>query len=212
LHVCAAVALGACFWLPWRATTAFLALPSFTERFYLLMIILGNQFGFLFVSLRERQPAKTRGETSRLRAFIAGVVAMLICVVLGLCYDEVLRRLFGPGTPTLGLWAAVRDVGSGLAGGILFLGILVGPLGDEGFFRGLVLRRWAEAGRPQSGLLVSSTLFALSRLDVWNFLAYIGMGWLLGWFYLRTGSLLTSWTAHSLLNSAMFALLYWGYQ
>ncbi|HBI44614.1 MAG TPA: hypothetical protein DDY78_17455 [Planctomycetales bacterium] len=212
LHVCAAVTLGGCFWLPWLATAAFPAFPSFTERFYLLMIVLGNQLGFLTVSVRGRQPAKGQGRPSRVRPLIAGVLAMLICVVLGLCYDEVLRWLFGAGTPTVGLWAAVCDVGSGLAGGILFLGIVVGPLGDECFFRGLVLHRWAEAGKPQSGLLVSSTLFALSRLDAWNFPAYVGMGWLLGWFYLRTGSLLTSWTAHSLLNSAMFALLYWGYR
>ena len=60
--------------------------------------------------------------------------------------------------------------------------------------------------------MVSSSLFAIARLDATNFAAYIGLGLLLCAAYRWTDSVLAVWVAHALLNAAMFAFLFCGYE
>jgi uncharacterized protein len=90
--------------------------------------------------------------------------------------------------------------------------MLVGPAGDERFFRGGLFGSWANACWPWSGALLSAALFAVVRLDLWNLPAYFGLGLLLCAVVRWTGSLVSAWTAHGLLNAAMFILLYFGYE
>jgi membrane protease YdiL (CAAX protease family) len=132
--------------------------------------------------------------------------------MLGLLYDVLLQWLFGAGTPTVGPWGEVRLLDRELAGAIIVVGIVFGPAGDERFFRAGLFGTWQAAGRPWSGALFSSALFAIARLDAANLLAYFGLGLLLCAAYRWTGSVLAVWIAHALLNSVMFVLLFCGYE
>lgn len=136
---------------------------------------------------------------------------MFAAVLLGLLYDVLLRWTFGAGSPTIGPWGEVRNLQPFPAALILTFGVLLGPAGDERFFRAGLFGVWTDANRPWSGALLSSILFALARFDLWNLPAYFGLGLLLCAVYRWTGSLLSAWIAHALLNAAMFALLYCGY-
>jgi membrane protease YdiL (CAAX protease family) len=131
-------------------------------------------------------------------------------VLLGLLFDAALRLLFGPGTPTIGPWAAALHTPPLPTMLIVAMGTAVGPLADELFFRASLFRRWADAGRPWSGAVFSSLLFALSRLDGWNFIAYVAVGLALAGLYRRTRTLAAPVSAHAALNVLMFVFLFSG--
>jgi membrane protease YdiL (CAAX protease family) len=192
----------------WLLLVLFLK-PSSTNR-YLLLFVIANQLGFLLVSLR---PALMRIENKTMAsAILAGVLLMLAAVILGVLYDGMLRLLFGTAAPTLGPWGEVRRLDFLPALAIVIAGVLIGPAGDERFFRAGLFGTWQAAGRPWCGAFLSSALFALARLDLWNLPAYFGLGMLLCGAYRWTGSLFAVWVGHSLLNVAMFVLLFCGYE
>jgi membrane protease YdiL (CAAX protease family) len=195
-RVLAAVAVGLLLWL---------VMLLFFEATVLLFVI-ANQLGFLLTACRFPRIQADR------KAILAGVLIMLAAVSLGVCYDVVLRFLFGPGTPTIGPWSDVRRLEFFPACLVLVMGVLIGPAGDEWFFRAGLFGTWQAAGRPWSGALLSSGLFAAARLDPWNLLAYFGLGMLLCGGFRWTGSVLAVWTGHALLNVAIFVLLYRGYE
>jgi membrane protease YdiL (CAAX protease family) len=199
----------------------------FHNRLTLLQIVMGNQAGCLLVGLVRRtcslrgfdeidpaHPGVERAPTKGLLLHTLGVavLGMSLAVVLGIIYDMSLRAVFGNDAPTIGPWGAARYVPPVAAGLIVAFGVSLGPLADEYFFRAGIFGAWAGAGAPRLGALVSSVLFALSRLDLVNFPAYVGLGLLLCAVYNRTGSLLAPLTTHVLLNAAMFTLLFNGYQ
>jgi membrane protease YdiL (CAAX protease family) len=82
----------------------------------------------------------------------------------------------------------------------LFTLSFVAPLTEESLFRGLLLpsfeRRWGVA----PALVLSSALFALFHLNVWQALPAFAAGLYLGWLYLACGSLWPPMAAHALFN------------
>ena len=82
--------------------------------------------------------------------------------------------------------------------------ILAGPFAEEVFFRGFVLsgltRRWG----PVVGLLVSAAIFSLAHASVAIIIPIFVAGALLGWLYLRTGSLWSCVWVHGAQNAVAF--------
>ena len=83
--------------------------------------------------------------------------------------------------------------------------ILAGPFAEEVFFRGFILsgltRRWG----PVMGLLVSAAIFGLAHASVAIIIPIFVAGALLGWLYLRTGSLWSCVWVHGAQNAVAFA-------
>ena len=83
--------------------------------------------------------------------------------------------------------------------------ILAGPFAEEVFFRGFVLsgltRRWG----PVVGLLVSAAIFSLAHASMAIIIPIFVAGALLGWLYLRTGSLWSCVWVHGAQNAVAFA-------
>jgi membrane protease YdiL (CAAX protease family) len=80
--------------------------------------------------------------------------------------------------------------------------ILVAPLTEETFFRGLLLGGFLTRYRPWLAIAASSALFGAMHLNPWQFLSAALFGLLAGWLFLRTRSLTPCYLAHGLLNSA----------
>jgi membrane protease YdiL (CAAX protease family) len=179
-----------------------------------LGLVLAIQAGWLFLTLAGlRTGLDVDGQRLSVRAAIgAGLVAAGVLAVLGILYDGALRLAFGTGTPTLGPWADVRALRLLPAALVIGMGVVIGPAAEERVYRGAVFGSLHRAGRPRLGAALSALLFATFRLDPVNFVAYFGMGLLLAWLYLRSGTLVATWTAQAAMNSAMFALLYSGYE
>ena len=95
--------------------------------------------------------------------------------------------------------------------------VLVAPLGEELFFRHVLVRRFALAGRPVAGVVFSALVFgAMHELTPANggtlaHLAmtgiYVAIGLALGALYLRTGRFAAVALAHVVANALALALL-----
>jgi len=82
----------------------------------------------------------------------------------------------------------------------LFTLALVAPLTEEALFRGLLLPGFARRWGVGPALVLSSALFGLFHLNIWQAPAAFVAGLYLGWLALATGSLLYPMAAHALFN------------
>jgi membrane protease YdiL (CAAX protease family) len=205
-----ALAIGVIHWLGADAWLEMTSKSVDAGRLSPLFCVIAQQVGFLATAFRFKCLKSER--ITPATAFLAGLLFMLLAVLLGLLYDCALRLLFNSAAPTLGPWGEVHRLDFWPATAIVTWGVVIGPAGDEFFFRAGLFETWQSAGRPWSGALLSSGLFALARLDSWNLPAYFGLGMLLCGAYRWTGSLLAVWIGHALLNAAMFVFLFCGYE
>ena len=85
-----------------------------------------------------------------------------------------------------------------------FLVVLAGPFAEEVFFRGFVLsgliRRWG----PVMGLVVSAVIFSIAHANLAILIPIFVAGLLIGWLYLRTGSLWSCFWIHGAQNAVAF--------
>jgi membrane protease YdiL (CAAX protease family) len=105
------------------------------------------------------------------------------------------------------LVAVFRDLFSTDTGwlGATFALVVVAPLTEEVFFRGLILRGLLGRQRLRVALLISATLFALAHLNPWQFVSAAVLGVLFGWWYYRTRSNWPGLLGHALVNGAVLA-------
>ncbi len=103
--------------------------------------------------------------------------------------------------------SALTDFGrtpEGLAGSAFGL-VLVAPLTEEFFFRGLVLHSFLRRYSPTKAIILSAVLFGLSHLDPWQ-VAYTPLwGLVAAWWVVETDSLLAPLAGHALINALVIA-------
>ena len=205
----AATALGLAIGVGTYVLLCGFAITPFTR----LGLVLAIQAGWLYLALAGARTDLTpdRPHFSCRAAIGVGLLAAGVMATLGILYDLALRFLFST-TPTIGPWGVVPNLKPIPAILVVAMGVVVGPAAEERFFRGFLYGCAQRAGWPRLGATISALLFAACRLDPVNFIAYIGMGLLLAWLYWRTGTLVTTWTAHTVTNALMFALLFSGYE
>jgi membrane protease YdiL (CAAX protease family) len=86
--------------------------------------------------------------------------------------------------------------------------ILLAPVAEETFFRGIMYPVVKRAGYPRLALWGTSLLFAAIHVNLITFLPLFVLAMLLTLLYERTDNLLAPITAHSLFNAMNFILLY----
>jgi len=94
---------------------------------------------------------------------------------------------------------------SSLWGSILLL-VIVAPITEELLFRGLILRGLLGRYGATKSILVSAALFAVLHLNPWQLMPAMLLGVLLGWWYVRTRSLIPCLFGHALNNSMIFLI------
>lgn len=82
--------------------------------------------------------------------------------------------------------------------------ILVGPVAEELMFRGLILHGFLQRYSVRRAIIVSSLIFAVFHGNVFQFLPALTAGLLLGWWYVKTGSLVSCIFGHAI-NNALIA-------
>jgi len=87
--------------------------------------------------------------------------------------------------------------------GSLFALSVVAPVTEELFFRGLVMHGFLNRYSVRNSVLVSAILFGLIHLNPWQLISGISLGLLLGWWFVRTRSLLPCLAGHALANGSM---------
>ena len=83
--------------------------------------------------------------------------------------------------------------------------VLIVPFSEEVFFRGYVLRFLNERAGLSTAVVVSTALFALVHFNPTGIVVYLGIGAVLAYAYLRSGSIVTPVLAHAVHNSLTLA-------
>jgi len=83
----------------------------------------------------------------------------------------------------------------------LLLVILVGPVFEELFFRGWVLRSFLCRYSVRTSVLMSALLFAAGHVDPWYAMIVFPLGIFFAWLVLKTGSLVPSVVGHVTVNA-----------
>lgn len=86
--------------------------------------------------------------------------------------------------------------------------IVLAPVAEEVFFRGILYSAVRQAGFPRLAFWGTAALFALVHLNLLTFVPLLALALALTLLYERTGNLLASIAAHSAFNAANFAMLY----
>lgn len=112
-------------------------------------------------------------------------------------FDAQLAQLLGMFSGPGGLLLAVVLIG------------VIGPLGEEVFFRGFVYRCFRTRWGPMAGMLLSAALFSLIHVHPAGLLSIFMVGCALAYLYERTGTLVAPFALHAVNNIiAVLALHY----
>jgi membrane protease YdiL (CAAX protease family) len=152
-----------------------------------------------------RWARETWGSCFALRKFSASMVIPVILVSAGgaVLLTEVLSWLPRPA-------GMVRTLGGTLGGnrvaGFVLI-VLVGPIAEELFFRGWMLRCFLRRHSVRKSTLISAGVFAVYHVEPALVLIILPLGILFAWLATTTGSLLPSMLSHAVCNAIVVFVL-----
>jgi uncharacterized protein len=85
--------------------------------------------------------------------------------------------------------------------------VVVAPVAEELFFRGLLLRGYLARYSATTAIWGSAILFAVFHLNPWQAIVALPLGVAYAWLALRTGSVLPSMLSHAMVNFSTNFLL-----
>lgn len=159
----------------------------------------GVGFPVCFLVLRRLQrtpPSVGKARFSTLAVLVAIAFAgMYFGNLLGISVSAMLENLLG-----FGLAETTLDIVTHLPWYVAFgFAVVVGPLVEECIFRKLIIDRTRVYGEKLS-ILFSALLFAFFHMSVQQFFYAFFIGLVLGYLYMRTGSLGAVWFVHATIN------------
>jgi membrane protease YdiL (CAAX protease family) len=179
--------------------------PQLTQ---LLVMLIPQTFAWLvtirLAQLRLRRPL---AELALLRPFSLRIVPALVVASFGaeILLSELIFRIL-PMPEWLRAYA-LEQRESGLVLVPLLAAVVVAPLAEEIFFRGLVLRGFLARYSVTKAVIASSLLFGLFHLNPWQMLIALPLGLWYAWMVLRTGSVLPGMLSHAVVNATGLFLL-----
>jgi membrane protease YdiL (CAAX protease family) len=90
----------------------------------------------------------------------------------------------------------------------ILLLVVIAPLTEELFFRGVLLQGFLKRYRFRTAILASAILFALTHANPWQFIPTLVLGIYFAWWCARTGSLWPALFGHALHNGLPWLLLF----
>lgn len=86
--------------------------------------------------------------------------------------------------------------------------VVLAPIAEEVFFRGVVYNAWLRESGPRFAAIGSSLLFSVIHLSLVSLLPIFLLGLALAWVYRRTGNLLAPIAMHATVNGISVALAF----
>lgn len=160
----------------------------------------------LWPALRGRP----RPRISAVRIVAAGVLAAVVLLAGQIVYSVVMTAAYrwaGAEPPMQALVEeSMHSTGRDFAVRAI-AAVVLAPFAEEVFFRGILFPAVAHGIGPARGLVVQAAAFGLihcwNQWEAWpQAVALAGVGWLAGWLYLRTGSLVAPMVMHASFNAA----------
>jgi membrane protease YdiL (CAAX protease family) len=89
--------------------------------------------------------------------------------------------------------------------GILAIAVTA-PIVEEIIFRGILLKGFLKHYSVRKSIILSALLFGMIHMNPWQFVSAFAGGLILGWWYVKTNSILTPIFGHALNNGLSFIL------
>ncbi|HEX9048356.1 MAG TPA: CPBP family intramembrane glutamic endopeptidase [Verrucomicrobiae bacterium] len=168
-------------------------------------------FGAVFLKWHDVHWAELLGLARWRRAVALALLALLVAapVMLALKVTSglVLEKLGVPIADQEAIELILAAKNPWLLAYLAFFAVIVAPLAEEFFFRGLLFSACKKFGWPKAGWAGVSLLFALIHFNLPTFLPLFAFALALTWLYETTEGLLAPMVAHALFNSANLLLL-----
>ena len=139
----------------------------------------------------------------------AGALLAVLPVMFGLKYvsELLLQKVGWPLNDQHAVEAILNAKSAGLRVYIGFFAVVIAPLAEEFFFRGLLFSAAKKIGWPKCGWVVVSLLFAAIHSSAPVFLPLFIFALLLTWLYQKTEGLLAPIAAHAAFNAINVIIL-----
>ncbi len=139
---------------------------------------------------------------------VVAVVLALATLVPASLLAELSMRLFPTDPERMAMFHKSLPK-SGLGIVLTFITVvIVGPLGEEIVFRGLLHRLASGFWDPVKGTVLAALIFALVHAEPWLLLGLVAIGVSLSFLYEMTGSLLACWIFHAVHNAVALVMMY----
>jgi membrane protease YdiL (CAAX protease family) len=189
-----------------------LMIVSFTLEFFLpgpFLPFARNLIPFIAIAIILVHGCRQNGESFRqaypIRPFPAALLPPMCLALLGL--NIIVSELDNLVQQFLPVPEWFADYFAEGGPELLFMLVILAPVLEELFFRGLMLRGFLSHYGAAKAILGSALLFAAAHFNPWQFSAAFCAGLLFGWWFLRTGSLLPCIIGHAVHNGLPFLLL-----
>jgi uncharacterized protein len=168
-----------------------------------------SSLGLLVLWLKRKYIINSKGMFSMERVGLIYIFpATLTILGLGIVLSQIdnyVRAIF----PMSDFW---KDAFSKLLGadfatwkGILAI-VVAAPIVEEIIFRGLILRSFLKHYSVKKAIILSALLFGVIHLNPWQFVSGLLAGLVLGWWYVKTKSIVLTIYGHALNNSLGFII------
>ena len=187
-----------------------------------LIYIVSNGPGILYIYLIALKPRgitlfdglrlhKKVGSVGPVRLVLCGMATWCVAIPAVMLAYLLAAKVLGAQGSSNPIIALVLEAArsSNYAATILFyltLGVLA-PLCEESLFRGFLYRSLRKRLGVGTALIVSAALFSVVHMDVGALVPLMVLGWLFGFVFERTRSLLPAMVAHGMWNSGTFTLV-----
>ncbi|MCG9480039.1 MAG: CPBP family intramembrane metalloprotease [Actinomycetia bacterium] len=133
-------------------------------------------------------------------------LALIAIFTLSFLYVFVVSSAFNIEAPASKIEQLVR--GRNISTNILLVVVaVVAPFSEEIFFRGFLYSAFKKAWGINTGLFLSSLLFALAHMEVYSFIPIFLIGWMLAYIFEKTKSLFPVIFLHAVYNLILILLL-----
>jgi membrane protease YdiL (CAAX protease family) len=185
----------------------------FCDPCVLLPSVLTTQLGLFIIAWWNIRRASRKGQAlpplhdgPPMKAILAGLGGALVLLAVAMLNGFFIRQVLGCCPPRP--WKAVQEFVPWARVSILLFAVVVSPLAEEVFFRGYLFAKFKREGHIFFGMVTSALLFAALHVhNPYSMGAFFGFGLVLALLYHRTGSLLSSITAHAANNGLVFLWL-----
>jgi membrane protease YdiL (CAAX protease family) len=152
----------------------------------------------VFARLYSQQPLLAAISLRRFRPVLLLPIALTVCGLHVLLPEaRNLLHFFLPAYPSYGdLFRKGVQTGNGT----LVFAVVAAPLTEEALFRGIILGGFRRNYRAGLAVVLTSLLFGVMHLNLWQGITAFCLGLLLGWCMLRIGSLWPCIFGHAFSN------------
>jgi membrane protease YdiL (CAAX protease family) len=144
---------------------------------------------------------------------LLGLAAALVFLPVGMVLQDISLRLLDFFHVTTQTQPAVAEFDKATSSGsrayLIFFAVVLAPVAEELFFRGIIYAAIKQFGYPRLALWGSALIFGIVHLTAAIFVPLVLLSLVLVWLYETTDNLLAPITAHAVFNGINVLLMYY---